>query len=65
MEPWILRVSCKVSEARMIRLTFQKLNLLLIFTFYYNYLVIYIISNLGIKAVLYLKSNHINGLVGE
>ena len=50
MESWILRASCKVSEARrasrqlckipevfMIPWTFQKLNLLLIFTFYYTF----------------------------
>ena len=43
-----------------------KLNLLLIFTFYYKYL-IYIIKfifNLGNKTVLYLICNHINGFVG-
>ena len=50
----------------MIPLTFQNLNLLLIFrsTFYYNNLKYKNIFNLGIKTVLYLKYNRINGLVG-
>ena len=37
MDSWILRVSCKVSAA-WISWTDQKLNLLLIFTFYHKYL---------------------------
>ena len=42
--------------------TFQKLNLLLIFTIYYNYLK-YKKNNidLRIKTVLHLKYNRING----
>ena len=50
MESWILRVSCKVSEALGFTFTLQeprsihgsmnipKMNLLLTFTFYYKYL---------------------------
>ena len=38
----------------MIPLTFKKLNLLLIFTFYHKCLK-YIFLNLGIKTVLYFK----------
>ena len=72
MESWILRVSCKESEAWrasprlckkyevfMIPLTIQKLNLLLIFTFYNKYLKYKNIFNLGIKTVFNLKYNHI------
>ena len=39
----------------------QKLNLLLIFTFYYKYLKYKIIYNLGNKTVLYLICNSIKG----
>ena len=43
----------------------QKTNLLLIFEIYYKYLKYKKnIFNLGIKTVLYLKYNPINGLVG-
>ena len=48
----------------MIPPTFQKLNLLLIFSFYYKYLKYKIISNLGIKTVLYFKYDCINSLDG-
>ena len=50
----------------MIPWTFQKLNSLLIFTFYHKYLKYKKKINLGIKTVLYmyLKYNHINSLVG-
>ena len=41
-----------------------KMNLLLIFTFYYKYIKYKIIFNSGIKTVLYLKYNRISGLVG-
>ena len=42
-----------------------KIELLLIFTFYYRYLKYKKnIFNLGIKTVLYLKCNRINSLVG-
>ena len=42
-----------------------KLNLSLIFTFYYKYLKYkHNIFNLGIKTVLYFKYNRINGIVG-
>ena len=46
----------------MIPWTFQKLNLLLIFTFYYKYLKYKNNFNLGIKTVLYLKYNCTNSL---
>ena len=39
-----------------------KMNLLLIFTFYYKYPKYKI--NFGIKTVVHLKYNRINGLVG-
>ena len=41
-----------------------KLNVLLIFTFYYKYLKYKNIFNLGFKTVLYLKYDCINCLVG-
>ena len=77
MESWILRISWKVSEARrasnllckipkvfMIPWTFQKFNLLLIFTFYYKYLKYKKkIFNLWIKTDVYWKCNRFNGLV--
>ena len=60
MESWLLRVSCKETEAQ----TLQKLNLLLIFTFYYKNVKYQNIFNLGIKTILYLKYICINSLVG-
>ena len=50
----------------MIPRTDQKLNLLLLFTFYHKYLKIKTIFNLGIFiiTVLYLKYNRIKGFVG-
>ena len=45
----------------MIPLTIQKMNLLLIFTFYYKYLKYKKHFNLGIKTNLYLKYYRING----
>ena len=48
----------------MIPWTFQKMNLFLIFTFYYKYLKYKNYFNLGIETVFHLKYNHINGLVG-
>ena len=42
----------------------SKIELLLIFTFYYKYYYIEIIYNLGTKTVLYLICNRINGFVG-
>ena len=41
----------------------QKMSLLLILTIYYKYLIYENIFNLGIKTVLLLKYNRINGLV--
>ena len=46
---------CKIPEVFMIPRTFQYLNLLLIFTFNYEYLKYKNYFNLGIKTVLYLK----------
>ena len=51
----------KRPEVFMIPWTFQKLNLLLIFTFYNLY--IKIIYNLGYKTILYLIFNRISGFV--
>ena len=56
-----------LQEIRSIRdsMNIPKLNLLLIFTFYYKYLKYKKnVYNLGIKTVLHLKYNRINGLVG-
>ena len=74
IESRILRVSCKVGfklhlqETRSIHdsMHIQKMNLLLIFEIYYKYLKYKNnIFDLGIKTVLHLKYNRINGLVGE
>ena len=48
----------------MIPLTFQKLNLLLIFTFIINNIYIEIIYNLGDIRIMYLIFYCINGFVG-
>ena len=47
----------------MIPRIFQKLNLLLIFTFIINNKCTENINNLGDKTILYLISNRINGFV--
>ena len=71
-ESWILRVSCKASEALHLNFArdlkyswFQKLNFMLIFTFYCKYLKYKNIYNLGNKTVLYLLCNCFNGFVGS
>ena len=68
MESWILREAqrqrCKRPEVFMIPWIDQKLNSFFIFTFYHKYLKYKKdIFKLGIKTVLYLKYNHISGLV--
>ena len=63
MESWIQKVSNKgfmLTLQEMIPWTDQRLNLLLIFTFYFKYLKYKIIFNLVIETVLYLKYNRIN-----
>ena len=44
--------------------TNQKLNLFFMLTFYYKYVKFKNNFNLGVKTVLYLKYNRINGFVG-
>ena len=60
-----LHLHCKRPEAFMILQTFQKLNLLLMFTFYYKYLIYCnFFYNLGDKTIYYLIFNRIYGFVG-
>ena len=53
-------------ETRIIHdsMNIPKIEFIAKFTFYYNHLKYKIILDLGIKTVLYLKYNRMNGLVG-
>ena len=75
MESWILPVSCKVSEALHVNFVrdpnyswfleqIKNWIYFFVLTFYYKYLKFKNNFNLGIKTVLYLKYNRINGFVG-